>query len=225
MGYESIEMCSPPGYSMAGFAPLAELSASEMKNIMNGEGITCSSFHYIFPELKEHGQERMDFAKEIGLTQMVVSSFILRGETTLDDWKKAAHELNQLGEQSAKQGLQMAFHNHHGEFAELEGKLIYDVLLEELDPDLVKMQFQVAVANIGYKAADYFRKHPGRFISAHLSDWSKEGDDATAVPVGQGIVDWKEFFEAAKVGGLKNYFVEMNPVTFGDSAEYLKSLG
>ena len=43
----------------------------------------------------------------------------------------------------------------------------YDVLLEEFDPDVVKMQFQVAVFNIGYLAADYFRKYPGRFWSAH----------------------------------------------------------
>ena len=46
--------------------------------------------------------------------------------------------------------------------------------MEEFDPDLVKMQFQVAVISVGYKAADYFRKYPGRFISAHLADWSTE---------------------------------------------------
>ena len=41
-----------------------------------------------------------------------------------------------------------------------------------LDPNYVKMQFQVAVISVGYKAADYFNKFPGRFISAHLADWS-----------------------------------------------------
>ena len=49
-----------------------------------------------------------------------------------------------------------------------------EITKEELDPELVKMQFQVAVVNIGYHAADYFRKHPGRFISAHLADWDPE---------------------------------------------------
>ena len=95
-------------------------------------------------------------------------------------------------------------------------------MLEEFDPDLVKMQFQVAVVNIGYKAADYFRKYPGRFISAHLADWSSE--KKSNVPIGQGIVDWNDFFKAAKVGGVKNVFVEMDPDTFKPSAEYLKKL-
>jgi sugar phosphate isomerase/epimerase len=29
------------------------------------------------------------------------------------------------------------------------------------------------------------------------------------VPVGQGVIDWKEFFAASKTGGVKNIFVEM----------------
>jgi sugar phosphate isomerase/epimerase len=81
------------------------------------------------------------------------------------------------------------------------------------------MQFQVAVVDIGYKAADYFRKHPGRFISAHLADYS--ADQKKQVPIGQGIVDWADLFKAAKKGGVKNFYVEMDPNTFKPSAEYL----
>ena len=94
--------------------------------------------------------------------------------------------------------------------------------MDTLDPDLVKMQFQVAVVDIGYNAADYFRKYPGRFISAHLADWSKEKADQ--VPIGQGEVNWKDFFKAAKVGGVKNIYVEMSPEKFSSSASYLASL-
>jgi len=108
------------------------------------------------------------------------------------------------------------------EFEKRGDELIYDALLQQFDPALVKMQFQVVVVNIGYKAADYFQKYPGRFQSAHLADWSKAKD--AQVPVGQGDVDWKDFFEAAKTGGVQNFFVEMDPVTFGPSAEFLKKV-
>ena len=116
----------------------------------------------------------------------------------------------------------MGFHNHHMEFEKRGDELIYDALLDELDPELVKMQFQVAVVDIGYKAADYFRKYPGRFISAHLADYSTVKDEQ--VPVGQGIVDWENLFDAAKTGGVKNFFVEMAPETFAPSAEYLMNI-
>lgn len=84
------------------------------------------------------------------------------------------------------------------------------------------MQFQVAVISIGYKASTYFTKYPGRFISAHLADWS--ATEKKEVPVGKGIVDWKEFFVTLKKGGVKNIFVEMEMGTFKESANYIHSL-
>ncbi len=221
LGYNSIEMCSPPGYARMGFGPLEKLKAPELKKIIKNEGFTCISCHYGFSELKEHTQERIDYAKELGLEQMIVSSFGLPDYATLSDWKKAADETNKLGELSRKSGIQMGFHNHNNEFEKLEGELIYDVLLKQLDPSLVKMQFQVSVISIGYKAADYFKKYPGRFISAHLYDWSGTGTEL--VPLGKGKVDWKEFFAAAKIGGVKNYFVEMSE-GLKESADFLKSM-
>jgi sugar phosphate isomerase/epimerase len=100
--------------------------------------------------------------------------------------------------------------------------LIYDALMKEFDPEYVKMQFQVAVINIGYKASTYFNKYPGRFISAHLADWSTEKQNE--VPLGQGIVDWMEFFASVKTGGVQNIFVEMGMETFKESAAYISSL-
>ena len=116
----------------------------------------------------------------------------------------------------------MAYHNHHTEFEKIDGNLIYDALLKQLDPEYVKMQFQVAVISIGYKASDYFTKYPGRFISAHLADWSSA--ENKSVPLGKGIVDWKEFFATTDKGGVKNIFVEMDLETFKESASYIKSL-
>jgi sugar phosphate isomerase/epimerase len=87
---------------------------------------------------------------------------------------------------------------------------------------MVKMQFQLWVIIAGYKAADYFRKYPGRFISAHLYDWPGVGEEP--VPIGKGKTDWKDFFEAGKTGGLKNVFVEMNMPLLKESASYLKKL-
>ncbi len=218
MGYSEVEMCSPLGY---GFKTLNEMSGTEMRKIIEEAGLICSSSHFTSRELKESLDNRIDWASQIGMKQMAQSMPGLRlGDATLDDWRKAAEELNVIGEKTKAAGIQMVYHNHHFEFQEIDGQLIYPVLLEELDPDLVKMQFQVAVIDQGFKAQDYFREYPGRFISAHLADYSTEKD--SQVPVGQGIVDWKEFFEAAKTGGVQNYFVEMHPDTFQESARYLQ---
>jgi len=72
------------------------------------------------------------------------------------------------------------------ELSMVDGRRTYDLLLELLDPVLVRFQFQISTISRGYDAADYFTKYPGRFISMHLQD------------------------TASKIGGVKVYFVELN---------------
>jgi sugar phosphate isomerase/epimerase len=221
-GFKTIEMCSPDGYSGAGFAPLANLSGAELRKVINGAGLECRSSHFTLAELKERLEARIAFAKDLGLTQMVLASFGLRNNAPLSDWQRAAQELNKIGEQTLKAGIQTAFHNHHNEFREIDGVLIYDKLLSEFDPKLVKMQFQVAVISIGYRAADYLERHPGRFISLHLADWS--ATEKRQVPIGKGAVDWKGLYAVAEKGGVKNHFLEMDLELMTASIPYLQSL-
>jgi sugar phosphate isomerase/epimerase len=221
LGYQSVEMCSPPGYESSGFGPLMKLRAKEMKQIINDAGLILESTHYQMSELRNHLDERIEFAKESGQKQMILSSFGLPATASMNDWLKAADELNKIGVKTRTAGIQMGYHNHHIEFQQIDGAIIYDALMKQFDPEYIKMQFQVAVISIGYKASTYFSKYPGRFVSAHLADWSAV--EKKAVPVGQGIVDWKEFFASLKTGGVKNVFVEMEKETFRDSATFLKS--
>ena len=222
LGYQAVEMCSPPGYESSGFGPLMKLKAKEMKKIINDAGLDFLSSHYGMDELKNHLDERIEFAKESGQKQMILSSFGLPRNATMSDWLKAADELNVVGVKTKKSGIQTGYHNHNMEFEKIDGTLIYDALMKQFDPEYIKMQFQVAVISIGYKAVDYFNKYPGRVISAHLADWSPT--EKKSVALGQGIVDWKEFFETVKKSGIKNIFVEMDLATFKDSATYIHNL-
>ena len=220
-GYQAVEMCSPPGYERSGFASLVNMKASQVREIIQGAGLRCPSSHYQFRELKENLAERIAYAKELGQTQMILSTFGLPQSATMDDWRRAAEELNPIGAETLKAGLQLGFHNHAGEFKELDGVLVYDELMRRFDPKLVKMQFQVSVLSLGFEAATYFTKYPGRFCSIHLQDMSS---DKRTVAIGKGVVDWKKLFTAAKTAGVKNYFVEVNLDALKASCPYLHEL-
>ena len=222
MGYKSIELCSPPGYKDMGFGPLIGMKASDLRDKIRTAGMTCVSCHYGYGELKDHLDERMAYAQELGLQQMIISTFWLPKEAKMSDWMNAVADANKWGAVTKKAGIQLGFHNHDFEFHKIDGVLIYDQLMKEFDPDLVKMQFQVGVVQLGYQAADYFKKYPGRFVSMHLQDWSPEAKKDVAI--GQGIVDWKALFAAAKTGGVKNYFVELDPPLLKASVPYLHTL-
>ena len=222
-GFKRIEMCSPKGYERGGYGPLVGMKPSEMRERIAAAGLACESSHYQFRELKESLDDRIAFARELGLKQMVLSTFSMPKTATLADWARAAGELNKIAEKIRSAGLATGFHNHNVEFTQIEGTLIYDKLLAELDPKLVSMQFQTWVVTMGVDLVAMLTRHPGRFLSLHLQDWTT-GTGEKMQPIGKGSVDWKKVFKAARKAGVKNYFVEMDLDLMKDSVPYLQSL-
>jgi len=221
-GFQTIELCSPVGYADSGFAGLAKYTGAELQSILGEAKVQCVSSHFDIKELRENQAGRIAWAKSIGLTQMIVPSLDGPRHPTMDDVKRAADEYNKMGEQAAKAGIQQGVHNEDFELTTVDGKRTYDLLFDLLDPKLVKFQFQVSTISRGFAAAEYFDKYPGRFISMHVQGWSAETRKITAV--GQGTLDWKKIFTAAKTGGIKNYFVEMNLELMKASVPYLRNL-
>ena len=221
-GFQTIELCSPVGYAEFGFGGLTKYKGTELRRILGDAGVSCVSSHFGIAELRKNQEGAIAWAKDVGLTQMIVPSLDGPEKPTLDVVKRAAEEYNKMGEQSAKADMQQALHNEGFELSMVDGKRTYDLLLDLLDPKWVKFQFQVSTISRGYDAAEYFANYPGRFISMHVQGWSAEAKKV--VPVGQDSLDWKKIFTAAKTGGIKNYFVEMNLEMMRASVPYLKDL-
>ena len=136
------------------------------------------------------------------MTHMSMASMggpIVNGVTTLEAVKRTCDEYNKLGAIAKKAGLQMMTHNEGFENSRLnDGRLTYPVLLEYLDPDLMKMQFQMSSMRTIGDPVMYFTMYPGRFASAHL-----QGVDTTAGmrPGGASGVDGEADARAARGAG------------------------
>jgi sugar phosphate isomerase/epimerase len=221
-GFQTVELCSPVGYEDSGFAGLAKYTGAELRRILSDAGVACMSSHFGIEELRKNQEGRIAWAKDVGLTQMIVPSLEGPAKPTMDDVKRAAEEYNQMGAKAAKAGIQQGLHNEEFEMTMVEGKRTYDLLLELLDPKLVKFQFQVSTISRGFDAAEYFTKYPGRFFSMHVQGWSAK--TRKEMPVGQDTLDWKKIFSAARTGGIKNYFVEMDLEKMKASVPYLREL-
>jgi sugar phosphate isomerase/epimerase len=215
-------LCSPVGYAEFGFGGVGKYSGTELRNILRDAGVACVSSHFGIKELRENQAGRIAWAKEVGLTQMLVPSLDGPKNPTMDDVKRAADEYNKMGEEAAKAGIQQGLHNEDFELSMVDGKRTYDILFGLLDPNLVKFQFQVSTISQGYDATEYFTKYPGRFISMHVQGWSTE--TKKVAPVGKDSLDWKKIFAAAKTGGIRNYFVEMDLAMMKASVPYLRGL-
>jgi sugar phosphate isomerase/epimerase len=221
-GFQTIELCSPVGYADDGFGGLAKFKGSELRRIIHDQGLTCISSHFSMGELRKNQDARIAWAKDVGLTQMLVPSLDGPKNPTMDDVKRAADEYNRMGERAAAAGITQGLHNEDFELTKVNGKRTYDLLFQLLDPSFVKFQFQVSTISDGYDAAEYFTRYPGRFISMHVQGWSAKTHKIVAV--GPGTLDWKKIFAAAKIGGIQNYFVEMDLPLMKASVPYLRHL-
>ena len=226
IGVEAVELCSALGYKE--FAPLADAAA--VKKTLADHGLKCESAHFSLRELRDNQQKSLDWAREIGMTQIIVATLGGSRTPTMDDVKKAADEYNGIAAVTAKVGMQQALHNEGFESAMVDGRRVYDVLFELLDPKLVKFQFQMSTINQGLVGAEYFTKYPGRFISMHIQDVDMNapvpegGRGRPQTSVGKGSIDWAKTFTAARIGGVKNYFVEQSMELTKASVAALKAM-
>ncbi len=227
IGVTRLELCSPLGYG-AEFSSLA--NPKEVSRILADHGLKAESSHFTLGELRKNQQKSIDWAKQIGITQMITASL---GDgnggnrPTLDQVKKAAEEYNRIAAVAAQAGMQQGLHNEGFELSIVDGQRTYDRLFDLLDPKLVKFQFQMSTITAGLVGAEYFLKYPGRFYSMHLQDVDMSdgsGGRHPQVALGKGSIDWVKTFTAAKVGGVKNYFVEQNWELTQQSVAYLKTL-
>ncbi len=221
-GFQTIELCSPVGYADSGFAGLQKYSGAELRGILHDAGLTCTSSHFSINELRENQDASIAWAKDVGLTQMLVPSLDGPKNPSMDDVKRAADEYSRMGERAAAAGIVQGLHNEDFEVSKVGGQRTYDLLFQLLDPKSVKFQFQVSTISDGFDAVEYFTKYPGRFISMHVQGWSAK--TRKIVPVGQDTLDWKKIFSSAKAAGVQNYFVEMDLPMMKASVPFLHHL-
>ena len=218
IGVQTVEMCSPLGYN--DFASLTD--GKQVRRILADHGLTCISSHFSMWELRDKQSASIEWAKDVGITQMITASLGAGGSPTMDDVKRAADEYNAIAASAAKAGMQQGLHNEGFEVSTVDGERTYDVLMRLLDPRLVKFQFQMSTISQGFVAHEYFTKYPGRFYSMHIQDIDLRR--GVQVPVGKGSIDWVKTFAAAKVGGVRNYYVEQNMDLTRESVAALKSM-
>lgn len=223
IGYKEIESAFSKKGGYYGMKP------QEFKAMVNDLGMTWQSHHVIgapfklpkgykmpvgadgkpmvFPtmlNLKDNMQQLVDDAAAGGIGYLVCAN---SPTATLEETKSTIEVLNKTGEAAKKAGMQFCYHNHDMEFVAVDGKVPYDLLLTETDPNNVKMELDLCwVTKAGKDPVELFKANPGRFPLWHVKDL-----DAAKVgpaPVGSGIVDFKRIFENQQIAGMQHFFVE-----------------
>ncbi len=231
IGYSDVELA---GYSNGQFYGMPP---GEFKNILKDIGLKSRSAHVPLGWNAEDPTKTMsgDFEsvcgdfKEVGVDFMVCPW--MHDDGTIAKYQRLAELMNSCGETSKKHGIQFSYHNHDFEFVAKEGKVPYDVLLNETDKD--KVDFELDLYWIKKGGADfneYFKNHSGRFSLWHVKDMD-DTEKAYFTEVGNGIIDWAPIFKEREASGMKLFYVEQDECvnykpleSIKISHDYLKNL-
>jgi len=211
VGYQDFEIY---GYDakenlIYGFTP------TEFKQRLDDLGLTTTSGHYGFSDfLYSPGSDLTEFVdKCIGAAKILGSNYITwpwldPKYRNLDGFKQMASRLNHIGEQVTQAGLGFAYHNHGFEFEDHNGNNGYDIILEETDSDLVKLQMDMywVMHSSDYTPKQLVAKQPERFVMWHIKDMDKVTRDYTEL--GNGSIDYTTLLPDPKKSGLDYYYIE-----------------
>ena len=216
------------------------LESKTAKQILDDNNLNTSSGHYDLNKFMLKGATDDDLKKyvdqciegaQVLKQQYIVWPWLDPESRTLDKFKLVAEKLNRIGEQIRKANLQLAYHNHDFEFIEQNGQIGYNIIINETDPSLVRLQMDLnwVMHSSKLKPRDWFVKQSGRFVSWHLKDMDKISRDYEVM--GEGSLDFKTIMPDAKLAGVKHMFVEQGGNFKPDalscvarSADYVRSV-
>jgi sugar phosphate isomerase/epimerase len=191
---------------------------AEAKKIIEESKIEVKSLHVMTgaqaPQmtgsLTNDWQKGVDDAAELGAEYLVCAYLLDFERETIDQYKRLAELFNKAGETCKKSGIQFAYHNHDFEFQAIDNTVPYDILLNETDEDLVKMELDIYWTRFAeLDPVKLFQKNPKRFPLWHVKDMELDNDHVMT-EVGNGIIDWRQIFIHEADAGMKYFFVEQD---------------
>jgi len=211
-------------------------SAADFKKVLEDNSLTTTSGHYDFAkyfnssddELKRYVDQCIKGAHAVG-QPYITWPWLDENSRSLDSFKLLAKKLNMMGEQIKKGGLTLAYHNHNFEFTDHNGHNGYEIVMNETDPNLVKLQIDLywAIHSSKLTPHELFMKQPGRFVMWHVKDMDKKTRDYTEL--GNGSIDYTKILPDAKLAGMQYYYLEQggnfakDPMTsIADGANFWK---
>lgn len=224
------------GYDEVQTAGLCGLSAECYANLVHSAGLTICGTHDDMPN-PDNIEPTVQLHKTLQTTNVGIGGFP-------HDWGKPIRpeqvfrfidQANRVGEALAPYGMKFTYHHHSFEFAKVDGKIVMDWFVQELDPKNISFVLDTCwIQNAGAGVIEWINKLAGRVDIIHLKDRyvpNNGGNDSEMTELGNGNINFAEVIRAAKSAGIKHFCYEQDENWAKDpmdsaklSASYLKQI-
>lgn len=113
----------------------------------------------------------LDYHRELGNTQ-VGCDIEFYPYDDLDYVLRRADFFNRVGDLCRQWGMRFYYHNHYQEFQRINGKTVYELIMENTEPELVFVEMDTYwMARGGQDPAEMMRRYSDRLILIHQKDF------------------------------------------------------
>ena len=180
--------------------------AAEFKALCDKHGLSIISTHTSIAmdpkneaAVMEKWRAVFEGLKTMGAKYCVIPGFNLG--RSLADLKQVCEYFNKVGKLAKEYGLKLGYHNHAHEYELCEGKVKWEYMIENTDPDCVFFQMDVYWTTRGGKdPVEYLKKYPERIKMLHVKDDLVIGES--------GKIDFEAIYKQFYKNGYKDFVVE-----------------
>lgn len=202
MGYEGVE-----------FAGYYDRTAEELRGMCDDLELKIVGTHTgINTLLGDQLENTVEFNKILGNPYLIVPGLPGEYSNSKEAWLKTAQIINEIAEKIADKGMFTGYHNHTGEFQDMDGEMPWDIFCSNTNESVVTQIDTGHVLRAGADNVTYIERYPGRSKLVHIKEFSATNDKAV---IGEGDIPWDDVFNACEtVGGTEWYIVEQESYAY-----------
>ncbi len=206
----TIKQLATYGYESLQFAGFFGTPADRLKEVLDEEKLKVAGAHIGLHQLQgDQLDQSLRYHETIGNDLLICPVLPREMRETGDEYKRSAEILNKIGQTCKDAGFSFGYHNHNWEFEQFDGKTGFDLLFENSDPELVKIELDCYWAKYaGYEPEDIIHQYKDRCVSLHLKDMKIEKDQKMSTEIGSGLLNLSQYIKTGKQYGVKWFVIE-----------------
>ena len=160
----------------------------KQKKLFDELGLQVASTHLSAP-VGDQKNQVLESAAAYGVKWLVLPAITPDKFGSVDGIKEVCEVMNEANQNAQSAGFTYGYHNHFWEFQTVEGKLAYDIMLENIDSAIIMEVDTYWVQVGGQDPSQVVQKLGSRAPLLHIKDGPADKHESDMVAVGEGVID------------------------------------
>ena len=209
---DTLKKVADIGYKYVQVSGFGDYDPAEIKASCDQYGLSIELTHYNFDKILNETQATIEAHKIMGCNRIGIGSMPKDyRETGLEGVRQFLKDIEKPATMMRENGMQFEYHNHGFEFEKYEDKSLFDVLVYEGKPELLKFILDTYWVQYGGKNPEKkIRELKGRIDVCHFKDMKMREQEQRFAAIGDGNLDWDAIIKACEETGIEFAMIEQD---------------